>query len=91
MAYEIVFNKAVFAQIERLPGNIKAVARQEIAALSSDPRPSHSKELVGHPNYYRIWLSAKYRLVWLRYVGPKTPDLYATLGLARPANGDDTH
>ena len=96
MGYAIVFNQAVQDQIKSLPGNIKAVARQQIALLSETPRPSHGKELDGHPHHFRIWLSAKYRLVWLvddgnclvriRYVGPKIPDLYDYLGLGRPAN-----
>ena len=41
-----------------------------------------------------MWLDGRYRLVWrvsdddrvveVEYVGPKTPDLYAWLGLDRP-------
>jgi len=98
MAYTIVFSKAIKKQIQRLPGNIKALARYQIAALSKDPRPAKSKELEGHPNYYRIWLSAKYRLVWhveddnqvveIEYMGPKTPELYDFLGLGRPPKDD---
>lgn len=99
IVYAIVFNKAVANQIKRLPGNIKALARQQIAALSENPRPSYSQELAGHPQYYRIWLGAKYRLVWyvddaeytvrIEYVGLKLSDLYIKLGLKRPTNGDD--
>ena len=94
MAYEITFTKAIRDQIRGLPGNVKAIAKQRIAELSDNPRLPRCKELAGHPNYYRLWLNKKYRLVWhvmdseqlieLEYVGPKTPDLYAYLGLARP-------
>jgi mRNA-degrading endonuclease RelE of RelBE toxin-antitoxin system len=95
MAYEIVLNKAIRKQISKLPGHIKAIAKQRIANLSDDPRPSRSKELTGHSNYYRLWLRSKYRLVWhvsdeeqvveIEYVGPKVPDLYEWLGLGRPS------
>ncbi|MDM8550721.1 hypothetical protein QUF72_11610 [Desulfobacterales bacterium HSG2] len=93
MPYEIVFTKAVRNQIRRLPGHVKAVAKQKIAMLSDNPRPPKSRELSGHPGYYRIWIEGKYRLVWhvsddermveIHYAGPKTPDLYAYLGLGR--------
>ncbi len=95
MPYKIVFDKAIRKQIGKLPGYVKAIAKRQIAALSDNPRPPRSKELAGHPNYYRLWLGAKYRLVWhifddeqvveLEYVGPKPPDLYDQLGLARPS------
>lgn len=94
MAYEIVFDKAIRNQIRRLPGYVKAIAKQRIAMLSDDPRPPKSRELTGHPDYYRMWLDANYRLVWhvfddegvleIEYVGPKTPELYEYLGLGRP-------
>jgi len=44
--------------------------------------------------HYRLHIAKHFRLVWLvddtngyievEYIGPKTPDLYDTLGLARP-------
>jgi mRNA interferase RelE/StbE len=96
MAYRIAFSRAVRRQIAGLPGYVKAVAKQEIAALSLDPRPPGSKELAGHPDYFRLWLGADYRLVWqvfddeqtveIGYVGPKTPDLYERLELGRPSD-----
>jgi mRNA-degrading endonuclease RelE of RelBE toxin-antitoxin system len=99
VAYAISFSKAVRAQIQHLPGSVKAIAKQQMAALSENPRPPQAKELTGHPNYYRLWLGATYRLVWhivddrqlveIEYVGPKTPDLYTYLGLSRPSNLSD--
>lgn len=93
MRYEIVFSREFLRQLEQLPGNIKAMARHEIATLEHAPRPLHSKELDDNPNYYRVWLGPNHRLVWfvddesqlirLRYVGRKTPDLYRRLGLDR--------
>jgi mRNA-degrading endonuclease RelE of RelBE toxin-antitoxin system len=97
MAYAVVFSRAVRAQIQGLPGHIKSVAKARMVQLSTNPRPSHSRELAGHPGHYRMWLDGRYRLVWrvfdddhvieVEYVGPKTPDLYAWLGLERPDSG----
>ena len=64
MAYKIIVDKVIRLQIRRLPGHIKAMAKQQIAILSEIPCPPRSKELEGHPGYYRMWLGAKYRLVW---------------------------
>ena len=99
MAYRIALSRMVRQQIGSLPGHIKAIAKQEIAGLSGNPRPSHSKELTGHPTFYRMWLGREYRLVWhvfddvqvveIEYVGPKTPDLYGHLGLERPVEEPD--
>jgi len=49
MSYEIIFTKAIRSQIRRLPGYIKAIAKQQIAMLSDNPHPPRSKELIGHP------------------------------------------
>jgi mRNA-degrading endonuclease RelE of RelBE toxin-antitoxin system len=81
MPYQIAYTPVVKRQIDNLPGPIKSLARQEIAALSRNPRPARSKELAGHPNHFRLWLGRRYRLVWrvveadqvveLKYVGFK--------------------
>lgn len=94
MSYRIIITSDIKRQIHNLPGHIKPIARQRIAALSADPWPPRSKELEGHPGHYRLHIATTYRLVWLvsvpdlfveiEYVGPKTPDLYAALGFARP-------
>lgn len=98
MAYAISFTKEVGRQIGRLPGKVRATAKQAIAALSDEPRPSNSRELFGHPTYFRSWIDGTYRLVWrvddenevveIEYVGPKTPGLYVFLGLRRPSDGE---
>ena len=94
MTTRILLTQDIKKQLQNLPGNIKAVARQQIAALVADPRPPRSKELDGHSGHFRLHIATKYRLVWLileedqiieiEYVGPKSPDLYETLGLTRP-------
>lgn len=99
MAYEIKYSRKIRNQLRHLPGNIKAIAKQEIASLSGNPRPSRGKELEGYPHYYRLWLSGHYRLVWsvddntqileICYLGLKTSNLYAYLGLARPIDDED--
>ncbi len=96
MPYRLLLTRDVKNQLRDLPGNIKAIARQQIANLINDPRPSRSKELTGHSGHYRLHLSTKYRLVWqireeeqvveIEYVGPKSPDLYEKLGLGRPGS-----
>ena len=83
MPYRIAYTPAVRKQIADLPGHIKAIARQRIAALSDNPRLPRSKVLTGHPTCYRLWLDADYGLVWqvmddeqtveIEYVGPKFP------------------
>ena len=94
MAYRIAFSREVRRQLIELPGHVKALAKQRIAGLSDNPRPLRSKELTGHTDYLRMWLGSDFRLVWrvfdeehiveIEYVGPKSPDLYERLKLARP-------
>ena len=55
MAYRIAYSREVGRQVGSLPGHIKALAKQEIAGLSNDPRPPQGKELTGHPTYFRLW------------------------------------
>ena len=94
--YRITYTRFFRQQLADLPGHIKSLARQEIAALSAIPRPRHGRELAGHPGWFRLWLGRDYRLVWrvddeaqiveLEYVGLKSPDLYEQLGLGRSAD-----
>ena len=98
MLYRLVITQDLKKQLRELPDNIRTIARQHIASLLIDPRPPRSKELEGHIGHYRLHLDAKYRLAWpvddqdefveVEYVGPKSPDLYQTLGLARPDDYD---
>ena len=94
MAYRLIITQDIKKQLKELPGHIRSIARQEIANLIDDPRPQRSKELSGHPGHVRAHITTKYRLVWfvnddsqsveIEYIGPKSPELYAVLGLARP-------
>lgn len=98
MGYRIIITGDIKRQLKALPGHVKPIARERIAALSADPHPPRSKELAGHPGHYRLHIATHYRLAWLvddadqaveiEYVGPKTPELYDTLGLARPDDAD---
>ena len=63
MAYRIAYSREVGRQVGSLPGHINALAKQEIAGLSNDPRPPQGKELTGHPTYFRLWPGRDYRLV----------------------------
>ncbi len=94
MSYRILITRDLKKQIQELPGNIKGMARKRIAGLAENPIPTESRELEGHAGHFRLWLGAKYRLVWqiheeqklveIEYVGPKAPDLYDKLNLKRP-------
>ena len=93
MVYRLRYDRRFMHQLESLPGDVRSIARQQVRALSNNPRPSRAKELDEHPGYFRLWLSRDYRLVWqiledetvvdVLYVGPKLPDLYEQLGLGR--------
>jgi len=94
MNYNVRLSKQIQRQIGCLPGHVRGQARQRIVALRTEPRPAEAKELEGHPDFYRIWVDRDFRLVWqvndelhmvdIYYVGPKSDDLYAGLGLERP-------
>ena len=94
MPCRILITQDIKKQIGDLPGNVRTIARQAIANLANNPRPSQSKELAGHPEHYRMHISTKYRLVWrvsenenlieVEYIGVKSPNIYKSLGLERP-------
>ena len=94
MSYKVQLSKQIQRQIGRLPGNVRNQAKRRILELRSQPRPSDAQELTGHPGFFRIWLDNDFRVVWhvdddaqlvdIFYVGPKTDDLYAKLGLDKP-------
>lgn len=93
MAYRLRFDQRFRRNLDALPGDIRSTARQVIAQLANNPRPSSAKELDEHLGYYRMWLPRDHRLVWnvleneqiidLLYIGHKTQDLYERLGLGR--------
>ena len=93
MVYRLRYDRRFMHQLESLPGDVRSMARQQVKALISNPRPSRAKELDEHPGYFRLWLPRDYRLVWqiledervvdLLYVGLKLPDLYERLELGR--------
>lgn len=99
MTYHVRLSKVIRQHLQSLPGNVRNIARERILSLAEQARPQDAKELMGHPNYYRIWIGIRFRLVWhvvdeemlvdILYVGPKPPDLYERLGLARPTSEND--
>ena len=90
----VVITKDIRKQLAQLPGHVKPLVKEALLKLPDNPRLPQSKQLEGYPSYYRIWIDGDDRLVWsisdedelveIQYVGPKTPDLYTFLGLARP-------
>jgi mRNA interferase RelE/StbE len=99
MSYYVRLSKAIRQRLRDLPGNTRNIAQNRVLSLAEQPRPPDAKELEGHPGYYRVWIATRFRLVWqvideemvvdVLYVGPKLPDLYDRLGLARPSTETD--
>lgn len=99
MIYQVRLFKAIRQHLQNLPGNVRNIAREHILSLAQQARPQDAKELTRHPNYYRIWIGTRFRLVWhvideemlvdILYIGPKLSDLYDQLGLARPTAEND--
>ena len=93
MIYRLRYGQQFQRQLKSLPGHVRSAARRLLESLTAEPRPPQAKELDNHPNHYRIWLLGDHRLVYqvmeeqqiiyLLYIGPKIPDLYARLGLGR--------
>lgn len=94
MRYRVRLSKQIQRQMARLPGNIRNQVKNRILTLRDVPRPQDARELTGHPGFFRVWLDRDFRLVWqvddeaelvdVLYAGPKSDDLYGTLGLGRP-------
>ena len=91
MQYGVRLSRQTQRQIARLPGNVRNQVKRRILALRTQPRPTDAKELIGHPDFYRVWLDSDFRLVWqvdddaqlvdIFYVGPKSDEMYERLGL----------
>lgn len=64
MIYEVELSPDAQAEISALPGYVRAQALQLLRQLSRTPRPPRAKELRGKPGFYRIWLAAKWRIVY---------------------------
>ncbi len=101
MTYQVRLSKAIRKRLDRLPGHVRNIFRKRIISLAEQPRPDDAQELEGHLGYYRLWIRGNFRLVWqvldddqvvdILYVGPKSPQLYAFLGLARPKKRRDNN
>jgi len=93
-AYRIRFDPHFMRQLDDLPGDVRAIARQRVREIAVRPQQASAKELDGHPTYFRMWLPRGHRLVYqvveaeevvdLLFVGRKSSDMYGRLGLGRP-------
>lgn len=57
MSYQIEVGPEARQEIRALPGHVRAQARQLIAGLAGNPRPSFARELREKPNVFRIWIA----------------------------------
>jgi mRNA interferase RelE/StbE len=64
VSYRIEISPPVQKEIRTLPGYVRAQARQQIRALSINPRPPHAKELRGKPAIFRIRLATRWRIAY---------------------------
>lgn len=91
--YRVRFDTAFLRQLDDLPGDLRAIARQRVREIAAGARHASAKELDEHPTYFRMWLPRGHRLVYqvieedsvidLLFVGRKTSDLYERLRLGR--------
>ncbi len=64
MTYRLKIPRAVQAEIERLPGNVRRRVRRTIAGLAFEPRPANASELEDElAGFWRIKL-ADYRIIY---------------------------
>lgn len=64
MSYRLKVRREALRDLKALPGHVRAEARRLIRALRDDPYPARAKELRDKPNIFRIWLAARWRLVY---------------------------
>jgi mRNA-degrading endonuclease RelE of RelBE toxin-antitoxin system len=64
VSYQIEVVIEARKEVSKLPGNIRAQARQQFLSLATNPRPPKMQELRGKPGYYRIWLAGRWRIVY---------------------------
>jgi mRNA interferase RelE/StbE len=62
-AYEVILSKAARKQLGTLPAFIHNKIIEDIASLSSSPRPAGCKKLKGYKNAWRIRIG-DYRVVY---------------------------
>lgn len=64
MNYRVEIAPQAQTEIKALSGCVRAPAWRIITSLAVNPRPPKSKELRSKPGYYRLWLIAKWRIVY---------------------------
>jgi len=65
VSYRVEIPPPAQKEFKRLPGHVRAQARQLIGSLLDQPRPPRAKELRDKPNIYRIWLAKHWRIAYL--------------------------
>ncbi len=64
MTYRLKIPRAVQAEIERLPGNVRQRVKRTIAGLAIEPRPANASELEDElAGFWRIKLE-DYRIIY---------------------------
>jgi mRNA-degrading endonuclease RelE of RelBE toxin-antitoxin system len=64
VSYRIEVPPTAREEIRRLPGYVRAQARQLIEELADVPRPVRAKELLDKTGIYRIWLAGRWRIAY---------------------------
>lgn len=64
MTYTIEIERPAAKYLARLPKNVQTRIRTAIAALSEDPRPAASTQMVGYENVWRLRIG-DYRVVYM--------------------------
>ena len=61
--YRVVLHHAALAELQALPAKTRALVKQAIDGLATEPRPAAAAKLKGRPNAYRIRFG-DYRLLY---------------------------
>ena len=64
MLYSVSVTADARREIIALPGHVRAQLRTMVSELHLEPRPERAKELRNRPDFYRVWLATKWRVVY---------------------------
>lgn len=62
--YQLEISPEAQREIKALPGYVRTQALQLLETIRANPRLVRTKELEGKPDFYRIWLAGKWRIVY---------------------------
>ncbi|NJK82363.1 MAG: type II toxin-antitoxin system RelE/ParE family toxin [Chloroflexaceae bacterium] len=65
--YTVYVTPGAWAEIKRLPGNVRQRVRREIAALADNPQPVNSRQLQSSESEHTLWRLRldRWRIVYL--------------------------